>query len=157
MAKKRSLTSQLVAVVAFVVVLIVMLNVCSADKDETPSASTSPARPAISTTPQAWYEKENKGGALVAAQNIVKGYLNYPSSAKFESAFWVGGNNGVNVIGSLRNQEYSVYSWVDAQNAFGTTIRTRFIVYVKQVAEDRWQVMTDSDGNPRVGLDSEGD
>ena len=152
MAKeKKPLAPQLFGVVVFIILLVVMLNMCSGDKDE-PTNSYS----GNNATAQAWYEKENKGGALTAAQNAVKGYLNYPSSAKFESAFWVGVNGGVVIPGSLQKQEYSVTSWVDSQNAFGATIRTKFIVFVKQVSDGRWEVMEDSEGTPQIGLESEG-
>jgi len=118
------------------------------------SSSTPPRSSQIAT--QAWYEKENKGRALIAAQNAVKRDLNYPSSAKFEDSFWVGLNGGVVIPGSLQKQEYSVTSWVDSQNAFGATIRTKFIVFVKQVSDGRWEVMEDSEGTPQIGLESEG-
>ena len=158
---KKSFTSQLIGVGSFAVLLIVMLNMCSGDKDESPATYSggndvgqqTNSSPVVA---QEWYEKENKGGALVAAQNAVKGYLNYPSSAKFESALWVGASGGVVIPGSLQKQEYSVTSWVDSQNAFGATIRTKFIVFVKQVSEGRWEVMKDSEGTLLIGLESQG-
>lgn len=152
--KKQSPTATLITVVIVVVVGLMLFRSC--DSGDSTSTDATPRASSSQPVSQAWNERESKGGALVAAQNVVKGYLNYPSSAKFESAFWVGGNKGIRVIGPLRNQEYSVTSWVDAQNAFGATIRTEFIIYVKQVAKDRWEVMTDSAGNPRVWLESEG-
>jgi len=163
MAKeKKSLASQLFSVVVFIILLVVMLNMCSGDKDE-PTNSYSGNNGVAQRTnsssavaAQAWYEKENKGRALIAAQNAVKRDLNYPSSAKFEDSFWVGLNGGVVIPGSLQKQEYSVTSWVDSQNAFGATIRTKFIVFVKQVSDGRWEVMEDSEGTPQIGLESEG-
>jgi len=160
--KKKSLTSQLIGVGTFVVLFIVILNMCSSDKDEPTDtySGDNDAGQRTTSSPvaaQAWYEKEDKGGALIAAQNAVKEYLNYPSSAKFEDAFWVGVNGGVVIPGSLQKQEYSVTSWVDSQNAFGATIRTKFIVFVKQVSDGRWEVMKDSEGTPLIGLETEGD
>ena len=137
---ERSLASQLFGVAVFIILLVVMLNTCSGDKDEYTK----------------WDEKENTGMALMTARNAVKGYLNYPSSAKFETAFQIGVNGGIVISGSLQQQEYIVSSWVDSQNAFGTTIRTKFIVFVKQVSDGRWEVMEDSEGAPLIGLESEG-
>ncbi|MCK5608034.1 hypothetical protein KAR91_39505, partial [Candidatus Pacearchaeota archaeon] len=45
-------------------------------------------------------------------------------------------------VKNLGNQEYQINSYVDAQNSFGATIRTRFSGRIKQIGHDRWKLLS---------------
>ena len=71
-------------------------------------------------------DRSAKIGAYVASQSIVKTKLRSPSSAKFP-AF---GDRDVNVLFEWKCN-FKVAGFVDAQNAFGGTVRTRYIIEIK--------------------------
>ena len=62
-----------------------------------------------------------KQDAWVCAQDVVQGSLKSPSTAKFCSYTDA-------KITSLGGEKYKIEGYVDAQNGFGATIRTRFTV-----------------------------
>lgn len=66
-------------------------------------------------------EEDMEFNAWVCAQDVVEQGLKSPSSADFCSY------READVL-DLGNNEYKISGWVDAQNGFGATIRTDFIV-----------------------------
>jgi len=76
--------------------------------------------------------------AYIMMQQFVERRLKSPKSADFPYPFGEGGHTHVKYVG---NQKYSIDSWVDAQNAFGADIRTRFKGKVKQVGTEEWKLV----------------
>lgn len=66
------------------------------------------------------YSKPSNSEAKFMAQEICKGYLKSPSSAKWGSS--------VNVT-SLGNDKYSVSGTVEAQNSYGAMIKSEYYAY----------------------------
>ena len=76
----------------------------------------------------------SRSSAFVMSQTFVERQLKAPSTADFP---WIS-SDGVRVTneGGCR---WSVVAYVDAQNGFGATIRTRYIVTLsKDPASDNW-------------------
>lgn len=73
---------------------------------------------------------KNKNGAWVFAQEFVKRSLKSPSTARFGSTFGEYQNYEDCVTG-LGDGEYLVKGWVDSQNSFGATVRSNFVLTVK--------------------------
>ena len=91
-----------------------------------------------SVTTKDWKTKADNTAAYVMVQETVRGQLKSPSTAKFPVDYK---NPEVSVI-HYGNQRYSVKSYVDSQNSFGATIRTRFSGEVEQIAEDKWRLIS---------------
>lgn len=70
-------------------------------------------------------------GALVAGQEFVKRNLQCPSTAKFP---WDAYSKVVTY--DKATGIYTISSYVDAQNAFGATIRANYVVTVKDRGAD---------------------
>jgi hypothetical protein len=86
--------------------------------------------------PDAWKTKDNTTMAYVMMQEFVKEYLKSPGSAKFE---WI---TEPDCEISKDGFEYTIRSWVDSQNDFGSLIRTRFSGVIEQVDADNWRLLT---------------
>ena len=65
-------------------------------------------------------ERNIKSSVIVIAQEEVKGRLKSPSTAEFP---W----DPDNYIIKQNGNEYTVYSYVDAQNSFGAKIRNKYV------------------------------
>lgn len=87
----------------FIVAVIFIFKSCVGGSNKKPSET--------SLKTQAW----------VCAQDIVKQNLKSPSTAKFCTMPEA-------TIRNSKNNDWSVSGWVDAQNSFGGTIRTKFLV-----------------------------
>lgn len=59
--------------------------------------------------------------AFKCAENNVKNKLRSPSTAEFIGVF-----ERLDHITGLGNNKYKIVSWVDSQNGFGGTMRTKF-------------------------------
>lgn len=72
------------------------------------------------------------------AQQFVKDNLKSPSTADFGGVFsdYQDPDQVVTVLG---DGKFRVRAWVDAQNAFGATIRNRFVCVLEYVGNDRWR------------------
>lgn len=66
-----------------------------------------------------------------SAKWAVKHSLRSPSTADFGSIFGDSFQNPFRCVSRLKNNKYEVNGWVDAQNGFGATVRTRFTVVLK--------------------------
>lgn len=84
-----------------------------------------------------WRTEDNSIAANVMMEKFVKERLRSPSTAKFPGAL-----ERLDHVQYLANQKYKIVSWVDAQNAFGATIRTHFSGEIKQVDKDNWQLVS---------------
>lgn len=92
-------------------------------------------KPFFAESSDAWKTTDNKTMAYVMMQNFVKENLKSPGSAKFE---WITEPD----CKITKNEfDYTISSWVDSQNAFGATVRTRFIGIVRQTNKDNWRLM----------------
>lgn len=101
----------------------------------TGSGSSSSSTP---KDPNAWKNESNWSMAYIMMQDFVKQRLKAPSSAKFPGVF-----DGIeDHVTNLGGQKYRIISYVDAQNAFGTKIRTKFIGEIQQISEDQWQLIS---------------
>lgn len=72
-------------------------------------------------------EEDLKEQAWICAQNVVRENLKSPSSAKF---CWYPEAD----ISNLGDNEYMIRGWVEAQNDFGVSIKTDFIVTLELTA-----------------------
>jgi hypothetical protein len=70
--------------------------------------------------------------AVVTCENFVRNRLKAPGTAKFP---WAPDTHPTKGDGT-----YRVSGWVDAQNAFGTTLRSDWVCTVEQVGE-RWKLI----------------
>jgi ribosomal protein L40E len=74
----------------------------------------------------------SKDGAYIMSQQFVKEILKSPRSAKFP---WYD-NSFVTDLGDGR---YVVYAYVDAQNAYGAMMRTKYMCTIKYTGNDNWR------------------
>ena len=79
--------------------------------------------------------EDDRGGAWVWTMGFVKERLKSPSTADFPHVWNV-------YFADMGNRTWKVAAYVDAQNSFGATIRTRFISVVKYVGNDRWVLVS---------------
>ena len=84
----------------------------------TSSSSSSSSSGSSSTTNTARHSDDD---AFYCAQLIVEDYLKSPSTAKFCKLSEA-------TVTHLGNGEYMVTGWVDAENSYGATIRSNFVV-----------------------------
>lgn len=68
-------------------------------------------------------------------QDAVRARLRSPSTAKFPGPFT---ENPQDVVRFMVDSSYRMLSYVDAQNAFGGTLRSNFICTFRQAADGRW-------------------
>ncbi|MCH2131516.1 MAG: hypothetical protein MK179_20450, partial [Pirellulaceae bacterium] len=79
--------------------------------------------------------RENSGMAWVMAQEFVKQKLRSPSTADFGSIFT---QNFKDTVTHTGNNNFRVRGWVDAENAFGATIRNTFDCNLTYDGNDDW-------------------
>jgi hypothetical protein len=70
-------------------------------------------------------------GAEWAAQDAVKLYLRAPTTASFTETHFAHPQNSTN--------DYVFWGLVDAQNAFGATIRTKWVCKVHRGSDGKWE------------------
>ena len=76
--------------------------------------------------------------AWIMTQDFVKQAIRSPSTADFGSMFG-DYQSPRDVVRQSGPNEFEINAWVDAQNGFGATVRTRFRCKVRYVGEGRWQ------------------
>ncbi|MCY1513860.1 hypothetical protein D9M68_483810 [compost metagenome] len=86
--------------------------------------------------PNAWKAKDNPTMAYIMMEDFVKARLKAPATAKFPGIL-DGRDKHVKALGE---QRYFIFSYVDAQNSFGASIRTRFEGKIQQTAKGEWQL-----------------
>lgn len=75
--------------------------------------------------PEKEQERQDVLASFVYSQQYIKDELKTPSTAKFAG---VGESN----IQKLDKETYRITSFVDAQNNFGTTLRTNYVIVMKK-------------------------
>lgn len=75
-------------------------------------------------------EDDNRSLALINAQHRIKQMLRSPRSAKWPSVFADGIDTRTHAV-KQQDGTYVVRSWVDADNAFGASIRTWYVVHLR--------------------------
>jgi hypothetical protein len=71
------------------------------------------------------------------SKRAVKEKLKSPGTAKFPGTVF--GRNEFKLY-TMRDGSYRVFSWVDAQNSFGATLRSQWAVTLKKTGE-RWEIL----------------
>lgn len=87
--------------------------------------------------PSAWRSCTDSHTAYIMMQDFVERRLRSPKSAEFPNPL-IGPHQHVKHIG---DHTYLIDSWVDADNAFSASIRTRFVGKVRQVSDDEWHLV----------------
>lgn len=97
-----------------------------------------PARPApvAPSEPPKPVTLREDSEAFVMAQMFVKESLKSPSTASFGG--WFEQTARDSVKWKPNEGVYEVKLWVDSQNGFGATVRTDFVVKLRQEGKDRW-------------------
>ncbi len=94
------------------------------------------SKPEPPKDPNAWKTEDNSTMAYVMMQDFVKRGLKAPSTAKFP---WMGDSQVI--VARSKDQTYTVYGYVDAQNSFGALLRSEYTGVVRQVGEDQWELV----------------
>lgn len=101
---------------------------------DTPSARP-PASPAAGRS----HSDDKKRDAWLMAEQFVKDRLRSPSTAEFRGKGLFGESQDYRqCVRDLGGNRYRVAGWVDAQNAFGATLRSRFTCTLRSTGGDRW-------------------
>lgn len=82
-----------------------------------------------------WNQRDNTTMASIQAEQFVRQNLKAPRTAKFPGWFEM-----VRHTQKIGPQSYKVVSWVDAQNEFGATIRTKYYMEMTQTGPDSWRL-----------------
>lgn len=77
--------------------------------------------------------------AWVMAQQFVEDKLKSPSTASFGGVFSGDYQDPDSVVSDLGGGKYRVRAWVDSQNSFGATIRTRFVCELEDRGGGSWR------------------
>ena len=112
----------------FLLLLLVVAMVGSMLLVDSNGPRRSRARPNYDTT---------KVYAWAMARKFVKAQLTSPSTADFGSVFGEAQVPG-EIVTALGNRTYCVRAWVDSQNSFGATVRTRFTCEVRDNGGGSW-------------------
>ncbi len=119
--KKKDMKNGLIGC-AVLIGIVILIAIFSSGGEKKPSVS--------------WEERDNSIGAYIMSERFVKEKLKSPSTAKFPGVL----NRDGHVIKGEDNQ-YIINSYVDSQNSFGATVRTNFMVIIKQVDENNWRLI----------------
>lgn len=120
-------------ILAFFAVIIVMAVIIGA---VTPTNEEKMQRDAERA--EAWKDKDNSIMADIMMRDYVKKQLKSPSTAKFAPASEKAGR----FVNKQDGHVYFVKSYVDSQNSFGATTRTNYHGEIKQIADDKWQLIS---------------
>lgn len=118
----------LVTVIA-VVVLLAVIGKCAGDGGGHTRTKSPPK-----------VERPSKVSAWIMSQEFVKQNLKSPSTADFGSVFG-DFQSYEDVVTVLHDGRFVVKAWVDAENAFGATLRSRFTCVIEHVGNDRWRLV----------------
>lgn len=121
--------------VLFSVFFVFLINVLIPDQSESETTTGTDTDRNISSSQSDWKNGDYTTTAYRMCEDEVKSKLKAPGTAKFQS-LWEGRYDNVVNAG----QRYFFKSYVDAQNSFGATIRTRFECSVTQVEKGKWSI-----------------
>lgn len=99
------------------------------------SKSVSSKKAAIKKT---WRDEDNRLLAYSMTEDFVARQLKSPSTADFPG-IWDGQRDHVTDLGG---QKYRIASYVDSQNVFGATLRTKFWAEITQTSEGTWKLIS---------------
>lgn len=85
-----------------------------------------------------WRQEDNSTMAYIMMEDFVKNRLKSPSTTEFPGV-WDGRADHIRKVGA---HTYEINSYVDAENSFGASIRTRFTGTIKQISKDEWQLQS---------------
>jgi hypothetical protein len=111
MSKKSGKGTVILTVILFVGIFILILHTAGIFSKDTSNSSSSSSSNV----------SKNRSLAYHYAKDFVKKQLKSPSTAEFPGIFEKDGH-----IVELGNDSYKIVSWVDSQNGFGATIRSKF-------------------------------
>ncbi len=77
--------------------------------------------------------------AWVMTQQFVKERLKSPSTASFGGIFSGDYQEPDSIVSDLGGGKYRVNAWVDSQNTFGATLRTRFVCDLEDGGGGKWR------------------
>ena len=80
--------------------------------------------------------------AYFAARDFVRQRLKAPRTARFPTDGMFSGHVGAEFVRSTGAGEYTVRSWVDSENAFGGSVRTRFSCQVRALGNGQWALVS---------------
>lgn len=100
--------------------------------DNNQSSSSSSSTPSTS-----WQTSDNSSLAYIAMEEHVKRQLRTPSTAEFPSH-----REKQSHTTKRGNNTYVINSWVDAENAFGAQVRTRFIGEIEQTGQRSFRLIS---------------
>jgi hypothetical protein len=82
----------------------------------------------------------DKISAWVMAQHFVEARLKSPGTAEYGSVWGGTYQSPDDCVMSLGKNRYEVRGWVDAQNAFGAKMRSKFIVRLEYLGNEKWRL-----------------
>ena len=120
---ERNVKKTIMSIASLVFFLILALG-----SDDSGTSSTSPS--GTSKKIEAW----------VMAKSFVKEYLKSPSTADFGGTF-TDYQDPEQCVTYMGDNTYHVRGWVDAQNSFGGTVRTNFLLKLKYNGNESWSLL----------------
>ena len=121
----------------FALALFVIIATGSIDTDDPDYVSWSGIEEQ-SKDPDHWKTRDNSSMAYIMMEGFVEKRLKAPRTAKFPGVF----DGKLDHVSSIGNYSYRISSYVDSQNGFGALIRTTFVGEIRQVSDDRWQLVS---------------
>jgi len=112
---------------------ITVISTAPADRNRVPTATPQKSNNLAS---------DRRIEAWTMAERFVTERLKSPSTANFGGLLSGNYQNPEECVTSLGQGEYRVKGWVDSQNAFGATVRTQFVLMVKDMGDNKtWQMV----------------
>lgn len=119
--KKQQNQNKVISFIVVGIVLFFLFRLCSGG-DTTPESKI------------AWDQKDNSLNAWTHSIMYAEKNLKSPSSAKFPMGY----KDYVQRNGTT----YTISAYVDSENSFGAMIRTHFNATLKEVSEDKWEMIS---------------
>lgn len=114
----------------------------SSKKDPPAEKPASPA-PAPVTAPSSPPTDWGKAHAWTMAKQFVTDRLKSPSTANFGGFFSGDYQSSDDCVKKVGPDTYVATGWVDSQNGFGATVRTNFIVKLRDDKNGKWTLLGD--------------
>lgn len=85
--------------------------------------------------------EDNKVTAWVMATEFIEARLKSPSTASYGGLLSGDYQNPEEHVTVLGENLYLVTGWVDSQNSFGATVRSKFKVKIQNMGDDKWKLI----------------
>lgn len=143
--KSGGCSRSVIQIFGVIVLFAVFMNICSDEKilndkdsiaadtvynEELLKIDKSPSETTLNSDSEG-YEQV----ALILAEDIIKEKLKSPSTAEFPGLF-----ESINHVKYIGDNKYQIDSWVDSQNSFGATIRTRYSCIMVKEGDYNWSM-----------------